>query len=62
MYLSDEDILRSIGTLNRVHPFLGITFLACKKFELPVGRTAQISVDGLTKRHMDEYHRLSPDS
>ena len=62
MYISNSQILRSIDSLRIVHPFIGITFVACKKFGLPVGRTASLRMDGLTKSHMDEHHRLAPES
>ncbi len=45
-----------------VHPFFGITFLACKKAGLPVGRAIEIHLDGLTRTHMNEYHRVATES
>lgn len=45
-----------------VHPFMGITFLACKRAELPVGRTSDLSLDKLTEAFMDEHHRLDPNT
>lgn len=62
MYLTEGQVLKSIKALGVVHPFIGITFVACKKFNLPVGRTAELRMDGLTKQHMDEHHRLAPQS
>ena len=62
-YLSEEAILWAVRSLKAAtHPFMGITFLACKNYGLPVGRTARVSVDRLTKRHLDRHHRLDPDS
>lgn len=56
-YLSAETISRAIGHLHRdVHPFVGITFLACKRAALPVGAETQISIDDLTRSHLDQYH------
>lgn len=56
-YLSAESISLSIGRLRRdVHPFLGITFLACKKARLPVGAETYVSIDDLTRTHLDQYH------
>ena len=37
IYLSAEYILSAIQQLEAVHTFIGITFLTCKKHELPVG-------------------------
>ena len=56
-FLSAETISRAIGRLRSdVHPFLGITYFACKKAGLPVGAQAQVSVDDLTRNHLDEHH------
>ncbi|MDE0661771.1 MAG: ATP-binding protein [Gammaproteobacteria bacterium] len=62
MYVSPHQLVRSIHELAYVHPFHGITFVACKKAGLPIGATVQFRMDAVTKRHMDEHHRLSPES
>ena len=62
LYIAESQVLASMGELGRVHPFLGITFLACKKAQLPVGRTTQIHLDGLTRAHMDAHHKVAPES
>ena len=61
-YIAEHQVLTSTGKLGRVHPFLGITFVACKKYQLPVGRTTRLGMDALTKEHMDRHHKLAPDS
>ncbi len=59
MYLSADAVLKAIGVLHaEVHPFIGITFLACKRFGLSVGSVDDVSIDTLTREHMDEYHRV----
>ncbi len=59
MYLSAEAVLKAISILReQVHPFIGITFVACKAFNLPVGHEAEVSIDTLTRAHMDEHHRI----
>ena len=59
MYLTTDAVISAIQILTtRVHPFLGITFLACKANELPVGRETTISVDGLTNDHLSIFHRV----
>lgn len=62
MYISAEQLVRSIGELTRVHPFHGITFVACKKAALPVGDSVHFRMDSVTKQHMDSHHRLAPES
>ena len=38
MYLSADAVLTAIGTLRaEVHPFIGITFVACKRYGLSMG-------------------------
>lgn len=37
IFLSADYILNAISQLSPVHTFLGITFLACKKGNLPIG-------------------------
>lgn len=62
-YLSDEAIRWAITELKvTTHPFLGITFLACKKHSLPTGRTMDVRLDALTRAHLQTHHRLDPDS
>ena len=62
-YLSEEAISWAISELKATtHPFLGITFLACKEQGLPVGKTAPVRLDALTKEHLDRHHRLDPAS
>jgi hypothetical protein len=62
-YLSSDAILWAIKQLKRdTHPFIGITFLACKMESIPIGDTASISLDSLTKSHLERHHRASPQS
>lgn len=59
MYLSAEIVVRAIEILkSQVHPFLGITFLACKEHGLPVGSDEPLSLDNLTRLHLEKYHVL----
>jgi len=62
MYISARNVANAIENLSNVHMFLGITFLACKKIQLPVGTATIVSLDSETKKFMDNVHKLSPDS
>jgi len=63
MFLSEEVIVRAINFLKaEVHPFVGITFLACKRFGLPVGKTVRVSLDSLTRDFLKTFHKLEPTS
>lgn len=61
MYLSHDAVKWAIGRLKkRSHPFVGISFLACKGADLPVGSAVRMSLDNVTKAHMESHHRLAP--
>ena len=63
MYLSSQIVLWAIKTLRtNCHPFIGITFLASKRFGLPVGTTTEARLDTITKFHLEKHHRLDPKS
>ena len=62
-YISESAIQWAIDELKAsTHPFLGITFLACKEFGLPVGKTVRVKLDTVTKEHLKQHHRLNVDS
>ncbi len=62
IYLSVEYILSAIHQLKAVHPFLGITFLTCKKNKLPIGTPEVFPMDALTRDFMNDIHRVCPSS
>ena len=63
MFLSPEIVHWAIERLREIcHPFVGITFLASKRFGIPIGKTAVMSLDSVTKHHLEEYHRLDSKS
>ena len=63
-YLSRRAIAWAIDKLSaNSHPFIGITYLACKKkVGFPVGVTREMSLDAITKEHLETHHRLDPQS
>ncbi len=60
MYFTPEQIARSIHALASVHPFHGITFLACKQAGLPVGEAIVFPLDAKTDKFLKEHHRIDP--
>ena len=62
IYLSADYILSAIGQLSSVHPFMGITFLTCKKANLPIGSIANFTMDKETKEFMNSVHKICPTS
>lgn len=62
MYISADYVLSAIQQISKLHSFVGITFLACKKQGLPVGECIEYSMDKFTKEFMIEHHKLYPES
>lgn len=62
IYLSSEYILSAIQQLEAVHTFIGITFLTCKKHELPIGTPTEFLMDRYTKHFMTNVHKICPTS
>lgn len=62
MYFTPRTIVNSIQQLGVVHPFHGITYLACKKASLPVGTAVVFPLDSNTDKFLKTYHRLNPKS
>ena len=62
MYFTTQQITRSIAALSRVHPFHGITFLACKRAQLPVSEPMVFALDSVTDQFLRDHHKLDPGS
>lgn len=63
MYIGEVQLRTAVDDLRRTtHPFVGITFLACKRFGLPVGETVRVKLDTVTREHLRQHHRLDPES
>jgi hypothetical protein len=57
MYLREELVLEAMQRLENVHPFFGITFLACKRQKLPVGRMTSFAISNAEEQFLCEcYH------
>ncbi|MGH8536062.1 MAG: AAA family ATPase [Gammaproteobacteria bacterium] len=61
-YFTPQRVAASISALVGVHPFYGITFLACKKGGLPIGRAVVFPLDAETDKFLRQYHRIDPGS
>jgi hypothetical protein len=62
MFFSASQIKTSIKVLSEIHTFFGITFLACKKIDLPVGQKVEVQLDAITKEFMERHNKLDPQS
>lgn len=57
MFLSIDLLRESLQNLEAVHPFYGITFLVCKKVELPIGRVKSLRISAEETSFLDQYYR-----
>jgi hypothetical protein len=61
MYLSLDQITRSLKSIEGVHPFFGVSFLAFKSAEIPVGSTKGINFASVAREVLNRYYRPSVD-
>ena len=60
MFIDQKTVEESLKALESVHPFYGITFLACKRGELPVGKMIPFRVNHKEEEFLKEYYRPDP--
>ena len=56
MHLRQEIVMRAVEHLGVLHPFFGITFLVCKKQNLPVGKKVSIPINNAEEQFLREYY------
>jgi hypothetical protein len=57
MFLTLEHITQALENLKSVHPFYGMTFLACKREALPIGRAIPFPIANHETALLDKYYR-----
>lgn len=57
MYLSIDQIERSLQTLQRVHPFFGFTFLAFKRHKVPIGQSERVNFSQVTDSLLKIFYK-----
>ena len=62
MFLSIEQIEKSLHDLTSVHPFFTVTFLVCKENVLPVGRAIEFRINALEKDFLEKYYNPADES
>jgi hypothetical protein len=55
-YFSRKQILESLNRIANFNQFFGLTFLAAKRAELPVGNTVSASLDTITEKFLKDYY------
>jgi AAA domain, putative AbiEii toxin, Type IV TA system len=62
MYISAEQLAKSLKQLDAIHPFYGISFLACKELELPVEEPIRVDIAGQETSLLETYYNPLPNS
>jgi len=57
MFFSKSQIEESLKSLESVHPFYGITFLAFKRAKLPIGWAINFPISQEEQRFLEQYYR-----
>ncbi len=57
MFISMDHVRQALEELSAYHPFFGITFLVCKKNDLPIGTTKEVSLDAQEKLFLDTFYK-----
>lgn len=57
MYLPPEVIRQALSELSDIHPFFGITYLVCKKEQLPVGRMINFPINKAEEEFLRRYYK-----
>ncbi len=57
MFFSKEQIEQSVKRLDDLDPFFGITFLAFKKAQLPIGRIKRIDASATLNTFLRQYYK-----
>jgi hypothetical protein len=61
-YLSEDAVKRAVAELQHIHPFFGITFLACKRAELKVGTLEKFAIAREEEKLLLECYHPNPRS
>jgi AAA domain, putative AbiEii toxin, Type IV TA system len=61
-YLSLQQVEEAAAMLHPYNAFFGVTFLAAKQAELPVGKAIPFRMDAENKRFLQHHYRINPNS
>ncbi|HUO05018.1 MAG TPA: AAA family ATPase [Candidatus Binataceae bacterium] len=62
MYFRFEIVQEAIEKLRSLHPFFGISYLVCKKAQLPIGKAIPFSINHEEEAFLDTYYKPNPNS
>lgn len=60
IFVSLEQIERSLGRLSELNPFFGMSFLAFKRAQLPIGSTKKIVFTQIVQEILEDFYRVAP--
>ena len=58
-WISSDQLRHSLSQLRKVHPYFGMTFLAFKAHQLPVGKQITLNFSQLMRSFLRRYYRPS---
>ncbi len=62
MFLSIDLLREALKKLEGIHPFYGITFLVCKRVDLPIGKVKRLRISAEETRFLDQFYRPDKNS
>lgn len=62
MFLSKSQIIKALESLEQIHPFYIITFLVCKKNNLPIGYEEEFGINKTEKDFLEQHFKPVKDS
>ena len=57
MFIDFQVVKSSLQHLRRFHPFFGITFLVCKKAQLPIGKSTSFAINAAEESFLKTYYK-----
>jgi hypothetical protein len=57
MFITAECLKTALSALEKVDSFYGITFLVCKKNDLPIGTTIDFDLNGENRKFLEEFYK-----
>ncbi|PMD95550.1 hypothetical protein BWI97_14435 [Siphonobacter sp. BAB-5405] len=62
MYIPNDLIWFALERMYNLHPFLGITFLTCKKNNLPIGKSIDFPIANYETKFLEQYFKPEEDT
>ncbi len=57
MFVSNQNLIHSLEQLSSLHPFYGITYLACKLNNMPIGEARDFPINAFETELLEKYYK-----